>query len=103
MTELEAILAAIEAILRREGRWSETPPPPEALASEMPFCHDTLPFEHWLQWVLIPRLRQLESTGQPLPRGSAIAPYAEVMLERSGWGSAALVARLRELDALLNR
>ena len=103
MTELEAILSAIEAILRREGRWSEDPPPDEALASTMPFCHDTLPFEQWLQWVLIPRLRCLEAAGEPLPRGSAIAPYAEVMLPRSGWGSATLVARLRELDALLNR
>jgi len=103
MQELEAVLAAIEAILRREGRWSETPPSPEALASRMPFCHDTLPFEQWLQWVLIPRLRNLAASGGTLPHGSAIAPYAEVMLPRAGWGSAALVARLRELDALLNR
>ena len=60
-------LLLIERELRRLGWWAETAPSAEALASVEPFCVDTLSFDQWLQFVLIPRMEQLVVQQAPLP------------------------------------
>ena len=92
-------LQLIEQELRRQALWSEASPAPEALVSRQPFCVDSLAFEQWLQWVLLPRLRQLIDCGAELPRGSGIRAMAEQVFAGR---LAALVERLGELDALLS-
>ncbi|MCC5852155.1 MAG: YqcC family protein [Alkalimonas sp.] len=71
LTEIKTELIALEL-------WSSLPPSPEALASTAPFCCDTLPFEQWLQFVLLPRMQALLDGGHPLPTKVSILPMAEV-------------------------
>ena len=70
-------LLLIEAALRQAGLWSGTAPDPEALQSTQPFCVDTLRFEQWLQWVLLPRMKVLLEGDLPLPAASGIQAMAE--------------------------
>ena len=42
------LLDAIEAELKEQGLWSAQEPGMEALASQLPFCIDTLSFQQWL-------------------------------------------------------
>ena len=58
-------LLLIERELRVLGWWQEQAPSAEALASQEPFCVDTLTFEQWLQWIFLPRMKQLLEAGAP--------------------------------------
>ncbi|AWN14617.1 hypothetical protein SALB1_0410 [Salinisphaera sp. LB1] len=67
----------------RDGRlWhDEVPAPaPAAMASRTPFCADTLTFTQWLQFIFVPRMRDLIEAGGPLPAASGIAVMAEAKL-----------------------
>lgn len=75
---VHACVQAITAELQRCGLWSTQKPSPDALASQQPFCVDTLFFQEWLQWIFIPRMQQLREQQQPLPESSGIAAMAEV-------------------------
>ncbi|AYF90102.1 YqcC family protein [Pseudomonas sp. JS3066] len=87
-------LLLIERELRALGWWVETPPSAEALASQTPFCVDTLAFEQWLQWIFLPRMKVILENGLELPHASGIRVMAEeVYRER-------LVEVGRLLDAL---
>lgn len=93
------LLLAIETELRRAGLWSDLPPAPEALASEVPFGRDVMDLTGWLQFVLLPRMAAILEHGAPLPGECAIRPLAEVEFE--GRGVDGLIAVLGEFDALL--
>ena len=75
--ELTVLLRSLEAELRVQGRWDDTPPPPEALHSSQPFACDTLSLDQWLQWILLPGLDALLEERRPLPAACAIRPMAE--------------------------
>ncbi|MEW5248264.1 YqcC family protein [Microbulbifer sp. 2201CG32-9] len=100
--ELADQLLRLEAELRRLKLWSLETPTAEALASTEPFCLDTLTLPQWLQFVFLPRMRQLVESGQPLPRRCGIAPVAEEFFENSGHFHA-LIEQLREIDRRLER
>ncbi|ADN75152.1 protein of unknown function DUF446 [Ferrimonas balearica DSM 9799] len=76
---ISVTLDAIEHAMKVAGLWQTVPPSPEALASSQPFCCDTLTFEQWCQWILLPRLRALLDAGMPLPGNAAMAPMGEEM------------------------
>lgn len=109
MTELDRlklaadILLRLEAELRRLGLWQQKPPSAEALASELPFCCDTLDFHQWLQFVLIERMKTLIEAGQPLPTQSGIAPLAEEWFAGTDTDSRQLIGLLEEFDNLLSK
>lgn len=71
------LLLAIEQEMRHIGLWEESCPPAEDLASTVPFCHDTLEFTQWLQWVFLQRMRQLLEDNADLPTVCDIHPLAE--------------------------
>ncbi len=100
--EAADILLRVEAELRRLGLWQSKPPSAEALASELPFCCDTLDFHQWLQFVLIERMKALIEAGHPLPSQSGIAPLAEEWFAGTDTDSRQLVRLLEELDNLLS-
>ena len=54
---LAELLIDIEAQLRQLGQWDKVAPEADALASEQPFCVDTLRLPQWLQFVFVPRLQ----------------------------------------------
>lgn len=103
--ELMLGLLAVEQELRQLQLWEAAPPAPERLASEVPFCHDTLEFTQWLQWIFVPRLRAVLEGGHALPTACAIAPIAEDALARIGQERArdtgALLVQLQRIDGLI--
>ncbi|WJW75654.1 YqcC family protein [Thiohalobacter sp. IOR34] len=99
--QLADLLDRLEAELRRQRLWEANPPSAAALASPLPFCHDTLAFHQWLQWVLIPRLRALLDAGRPLPHDSAIAPMGEEMFRDYPEDTLGLQRLLVQIDACL--
>ena len=77
-TIIEA-LNALELGLRELGLWSDIRPEPDALASTMPFCYDTLELEQWLQFIFLGRMREILEQGDALPESCAIYPYIEML------------------------
>lgn len=99
--ELSQLLQSLEKELRKQGRWEETPPPPEALESTEPFAVDTLSFDQWLQWVMLPRMHELLLRQLPLPANCAIRPMAEEVYGQHEPACARIVRIIGEIDALL--
>ncbi|MBN2700813.1 MAG: YqcC family protein [Methylothermaceae bacterium] len=96
------LLLDIEAEMRRLSLWEKTPPPPEDLASRLPFCCDTLAFPQWLQFVFLVRVTALIEARRPLPSQCGVAPMAEEWFMAHGEGSPRLIRLLREFDDLLS-
>lgn len=91
------LLLLIERELRVQGWWAEQAPSAEALASVEPFCVDSLAFEHWLQWIFLPRMKSMLEEGAPLPNVSGIKPMAEQVF------TGALQAKAQGLIQLLGQ
>lgn len=103
VSELAEHLLLIERELRVLGWWQESAPSDEALASQEPFCVDTLAFEQWLQWIFLPRMKQLLETGAALPSVSGIQPMAEMVYREQPGVARRLLELLGEFDRLLTR
>ena len=101
-TEIAAVLIDIEAQLRQLGLWEKVSPGAAALASDEPFCIDTLTFPQWLQFIFLPTLYRMLEAGETLPARSGIAPMAEEYFRGSGLRSAELEASLLLVDSLLS-
>lgn len=99
--ELSQLLTALEAELRAQGRWDEHRPAEAALQSTQPFAFDTLSFDQWLQWILIPRMHELLLLQMPLPSSCAIAPMAEESYGQDDPGGARIVLIIADIDLLL--
>jgi uncharacterized protein YqcC (DUF446 family) len=100
---LGELLRALEAELRAQGRWEKQTPPAEALASTQPFAVDTLSFDQWLQWILLPRMNELLVLQLPLPANSAIAPMAEEVYETGDSGAVRIIMIIADIDLLLSK
>lgn len=94
-------LLLIERELRVLGWWDSVPPSPEALASELPFCVDSLSFEQWLQWIFLPRMTFMLETGMALPAASAIQAMGEVAFRERLAQAKPLLGVLGDFDRLL--
>ena len=93
-------LLLIERELRVQGWWETESPSEQALSSQQPFCIDTLAFEQWLQWIFLPRMKQLLESGAPLPQASGIHVMAE-QVYGSDVAARALVKLLGDFDRLI--
>jgi len=102
-TEVAEVLIDIEAQLRQLGQWHKVRPTTEALASDQPFCVDTLTLPQWLQFIFLPTLYAMLDEGQALPERCGIAPMAEEYFRGTGLRSNELVAALLRIDELLSR
>lgn len=98
---LADVLLEAEALLRISGKWEKKQPPTTSLASSEPFCLDTLNFEQWLQWILLPRMKQILEHRKPLPTRSAITEYAEECLQKSDPRMVKLLALIKRFDDLI--
>ena len=99
--QLASELMELEATLRELRLWHDEAPSVEALASVEPFACDTLLFTEWLQFIFIPRFRELTATGAPLPARCDIAPMAEEYFRAHGQHCAAVLAILVRMDRLV--
>jgi|JI10StandDraft_1071094.scaffolds.fasta_scaffold1308175_2 uncharacterized protein YqcC (DUF446 family) len=100
--EIAKTLLVLEREQRRLGAWETLAPDPARLASDVPFCHDTLEFTQWVQWVFLPRFRAVLEGDHRLPQASAIAPIAEDALARLDGDTDAMLDAFRSIDRLLN-
>ena len=100
--ELGSLLIDVEFQLRRTRLWSEQPPEPDALESDLPFAVDRLSFPEWLQFVFVPRLHELVRDECPLPGDCGVAPMAEEYFAVREIDASALIGQLRRIDALLS-
>lgn len=100
MTTAHARLAALADDLERTmhaiGAWSE--PAPALVPFSQPFAMDTMPFEHWLQLVLVPRMRAIAANGEPLPMRCNLAPHAVREFDGQEERMAPLFDVLRAID-----
>lgn len=87
--------------MRQLELWSRQQPGPEAMASRLPFCADTLAFEQWLQWIFLPRMQQLLDQSQPLPARCGLKPMGEQSLQHLGRRRFDLLAVLERIDHLV--
>lgn len=95
------LLAALETELKQQLLWSMAPADPRAMASTMPFCYDTMPLEHWLQYVFLPRMHTLLASKRQLPTGFAILPLAEMVFQKDGNKYQDLLNIIAQLDHTL--
>lgn len=77
--QVELVLRSLQQALIQAGHWSELGISAEALASQQPFCLDTMNFSQWLQFVFIPNIQSLINEQQTLPcfiKGQGLEPMA---------------------------
>ncbi|MBQ4831650.1 YqcC family protein [Pseudoalteromonas sp. MMG010] len=98
--QTHAYIVRLTSLLQQHKLWQTSPISPCALQSNVPFCHDTMAFEQWLQFVFIEKIQYIIDQKQPLPRNFAIAPMAQMMLANQP-GSADIIDVLNQLDTLL--
>lgn len=96
------LLNHIEAELKQLMLWQDHNPDAQALASQQPFCCDTLDFHQWLQFILLPRMHALIEGKQPLPDKIAIAPMAEESFKTQSKNAIPLIGYLADFDRLLS-
>ena len=97
--QCEQLLDELEQVLECYELLQSTPPSPKRLASTEPFAVDTLACHEWLQWIFLPRMRQLVLSGQSLPSNVEMAPYVEEAM-KDQYGAAAVVNVIYRIDAL---
>lgn len=97
---LECLLDQLQQQLQLQGLWSARRPDARALASDQPFCVDTLTFAEWLQFIFIERLRTLLAQRAPLPEKCAVAPMASHCF--SPQHNEPLIALLSQIDQTLS-
>ncbi len=95
-------LLLIEHELHEQGWWDNEPPTIEALASTVPFAVDTLSFEQWLQWIFLPRMKEILEKGLALPNASGILVMAETVYSDRPEESRQLRKLLAEFDQLIS-
>lgn len=100
--QAHSLCEQIEAELRQLALWSDATPHPDALRSTAPFAYDTLPFESWIQWVFLPRIRQHLAASQPLPGPCETAPMVAISFAEHSLDHSKLERLLEEFDATLN-
>ncbi len=102
IAELADQLLLIERELRVLDLWASTPPDAQALASQEPFCVDTLSFEQWLQWIFLPRMKVILEREDALPTVSGILAMAEVVYQGRLQQMSGLLRALETFDALIS-
>ncbi len=98
-------LVVLETELINQGLWGKECPTAKQLASQEPFCVDTMAFEQWLQWVFIPKLSELlkQPSFNGLPNRSDIHTIAEYLFEKYPENTDKITDSLKQIDELLNQ
>jgi uncharacterized protein YqcC (DUF446 family) len=101
---VEAKINAVETEMKQAGLWSDTPPEPEKLQITQAFGGDKLSFEQWLQFVFVPRVRDIIATRGQFPAQNQV--YQKAYREWRMWGEMpgvdGLLGALGEFDALFS-
>ena len=96
---VESKLYAIEVEMKRIGYWREEPLPPEMYDFTQAFAMDTMPYAYWLEFVFIPRVREIIAEKGSFPSSSNVG--AQATREYDGdYEVSQLVTLLNEFDDL---
>jgi uncharacterized protein YqcC (DUF446 family) len=82
--EVEILLLKLEQSLCEHELWSSIKPSAAALQSRAPFAVDSMPFEHWLQFVFLPKMTEIVTKQSALPKNVEILPMAEMTIGSAG-------------------
>ncbi|MGB0732643.1 MAG: YqcC family protein [Pontibacterium sp.] len=96
-----ACIAAIKTEMKAKDLWQTSAPSEQALASQQPFCVDTLTFLEWVQWLMIPRLTHMIERNMPLPQQSDIYSMAEEALKLVACDTQVIANEIKKLDQAL--
>ncbi|MBO9491934.1 YqcC family protein [Endozoicomonas sp. G2_1] len=88
--------------LKKLDLWQLDKPSQAALASQQPFCLDTLRFEQWLQFIFIERMQIMIGANHPLPENIALCPMAEEAFKALGSDAADMINVIADIDELLS-
>lgn len=100
--QLSRLLQRLEQELQYIALWEEIMPQAEALASEEPFCIDTLKLSQWLQWIFIPKMSYLLEQRMPLPNFCGIHEVAEEAFKGMETDIEQLLSIIREIDEVIS-
>ncbi|MPW27425.1 YqcC family protein [Agarivorans sp. B2Z047] len=96
--QIMPLLLELEQCLKQANSWQNTLPSNELLASTQPFCIDTLSLPQWLQFIFIPKMRELIELGAPLPQKVEISPYAEEAVKQLAFNAKPLLDVIKTID-----
>ncbi len=97
---LDRLLTQLQSSLQAEKLWAIKPPSQKALRSNQPFCVDTLSFEQWLQFVMLPRFRHMIQTAMPLPKQCDMSAMAQEAFKSRSLSAVSRV--IHAIDELLS-
>ncbi len=102
--QIQQQLIALETQLRHAELWGDIPPDDKAIHSREPFCVDTMPIEQWLQWVFIPKIKQMTASPdfQGFPHRSDIHTMVDYIFMTYHQKTDDITATVKKIDALLN-
>ena len=83
---VEMKIEEIEREMKISGLWQSTPLPEETYAFTRAFAGDTMAYTQWLQFVFIPRVREVVAGRGDLPATSSVA--AQGVRELDGYAEA---------------
>jgi uncharacterized protein YqcC (DUF446 family) len=95
-----AKIGEIEAEMRRIGMWQDGPLAPEQYGFRQAFGMDTMAFEQWLQFVLVPRVREIIAARGRFPPHSEVAAQAVREFDAHPLDTSRLQTILSEFDRL---
>lgn len=93
-------ITAIEAEMRRVGLWQDTPLQPEQYDFRAAFAGDTMAFPQWLQFIFIPKVRQIINVRGAFPSSSQVAAYAVREFDTYREDTSQLITLLSDFDRL---
>ncbi|MCC6643530.1 YqcC family protein [Candidatus Peregrinibacteria bacterium] len=96
---VEQKIAEIEAELKRLKRWTNGELAPEKFENMGAFGINTMTIEQWIQFVLIPRVREIIAEQGDFPADSQVGTYAMRNLDGDD-EAGQLVTLLCEFDSL---
>jgi len=100
MAAVQQLLIRLEGELKATGLWNTVVPSAEALASDTPFCIDTLRFSDWLQFVFLVKMQYILDNKLTLPQSMAISPMAEEAFNTEPKPTQDLLLLLIKFDSL---
>lgn len=103
--QIELALQSLKQEMLKADHWSEFAMTTEALASQQPFCLDTMNFSQWLQFVFIPNMKSLIEKKQALPgfkRDQGLGPMATEFYTKTEVERTILVV-ISQIDELLQQ
>jgi len=101
-TEVDTLLALINQEMIEQDLWQCTQPSKEALASELPFCCDTLSFAQWLEFILLPKMQMLIDSNMELPSEFGILAMAEQSFATIEQDTTKLLSLIAQLDEVFS-